>query len=396
MTKKIFSVVSSFLIMLCLGGVYAWSIFVPDLEAEYGFSSFQTQLIFGVVIAIFPATMILAGNIEKKRGTRFLTIVSAVLWTSGYLMASFSNGNFLMILGGIGFLAGIGTGFGYLAAITLPVKIFPAKKGLVTGVAAAGFGLAAVVMSLIAETLSNNGKTVLQIFRFLGITYGIVIILLSFFIYTPLQKYSGKNTKVRHLLNRKEFYKLFSAILFGTFGGLLVIGNLKTLGAQHPINENILIMGVSLFAFANFTGRLFWGFISDYAGSKWSIFSALSFQAISIFLIGFIPLTASLYILLSISIGFGFGANFVLFARETSQIFGVQNLGAVYPYVFLGYALAGIFGPVTGGIILDTFNSFTYATLLASLISFAGALLFLFNNRHQVNQQQNVNQNTTS
>ncbi|MFW6327735.1 MAG: MFS transporter [Bacteroidota bacterium] len=377
MMKKFFSVVSSFLIMLCLGGVYAWSIFVPDLEAEYGFSSFQTQLIFGVVIAIFPATMILAGNIEKKRGTRLLTILSAVFWASGYLMASYSNGNFWIVFTGIGVLAGIGTGFGYLAAITLPVKIFPEKKGLVTGVAAAGFGLAAVVMSVIAENLSKDGKTILQIFRFIGITYGLVILFLSLFVYTPPQVSSQKTTKVSHLLNRKEFYKLFSGILFGTFGGLLVIGNLKTLGAQHPINEHILIMGVSAFAVANFAGRLFWGFISDYAGSKWSIFSALSFQAISIFLIGFVPLTPFFYILLSVSIGFGFGANFVLFARETSQIFGVHNLGAVYPYVFLGYALAGIFGPITGGILLDTFNSFAYATLLASIISFTGALLFL-------------------
>ncbi len=388
--KKILSVISSFLIMLCLGGVYAWSIFVPELMKEYNFSSFQTQLIFGVVIAVFPLTMIIAGNIERTRGTRLLAILSAVFWGSGYLMASYSGGNFLMLFSGIGILAGIGTGFGYLAALTTPVKIFPEKKGLVTGVAAAGFGLAAVVMSMIAENLSNDGKNVLQIFRFIGIVYGIAILLLSFFIYVPPQKTSHPKTGVGKLVRRKEFYKLFSGILFGTFGGLLVIGNLKTIGAQHPISEHMLIMGVSAFAIANFAGRLFWGFLSDFLGSKWSIFSALTFQAISIFLIGYIPLTPSMYIFLSVSIGFGFGANFVLFARETSQVFGVHNLGAVYPYVFLGYALAGIFGPATGGLIMDLFNSFANATLLASIISFAGAILFLFDKQQKGAKKQNL------
>ncbi|MFP4172165.1 MAG: MFS transporter, partial [Candidatus Hydrogenedentota bacterium] len=367
----------SFVIMLCLGGVYAWSIFVPDLMNEYNFSAFQTQLIFGVLIAIFPATMIVAGKIEQSTGARFLAILSAGFWVLGYLLAGYSEGNFLMIFLGIGVLAGIGTGFGYLAAITTPVKTFPEKKGLVTGVAAAGFGLAAVVMSFIAENLSDDGQSVLYIFKFIGILYGIVILLFSLFIYTPPQASALEKTRVRQLMTRKEFYKLFSGILCGTFGGLLVIGNLKTIGSQHPIEEHILVMGVSAFAVANFTGRLFWGFLSDFTGSKLSIVLALSFQAISIFLIGAVPLTSLFYILLSVSIGFGFGANFVLFARETSQVFGVHNLGSVYPYVFLGYALAGIFGPITAGLILDTFNSFAYATLIASIISLTGAMLFL-------------------
>ncbi len=386
--KKILSVISSFLIMLCLGGVYAWSIFVPRLTEEHGFSAFQTQLIFGSIIAIFPLTMIFAGKIEKTHGTRLLAILSAVFWASGYLLAGYSDGKFLVVFLGIGVLAGIGTGFGYLAALTTPVKSFPKKKGLVTGVAAAGFGLAAVVMSLIAESLSSDGKSVLYIFRFIGITYGLTILLLSFFIHSTPSLYAFTRPGTGQLIFRRDFYKLFLGILCGTFGGLLVIGNLRTIGAQHPIGEHILIMGVSVFAVANFAGRLFWGFLSDFVGSKWSIVAALSFQAISIFIIGFAPLAPKLYILLSFSIGFAFGANFVLFARETTHVFGVHNLGAIYPYVFLGYALAGIFGPITAGLIIDIFGDFNYATLIASIITLTGAVLFLFGIQHHESIEQ--------
>ena len=89
--------------------------------------------------------------------------------------------------------------------------------------------------------------------------------------------------------------------------------------------------------------------------------------------------TFSIFILfvLSFFIGFGFGGNFVLFAKETAQLFGVQNLGVIYPYVFLGYAIAGIAGPFSGGWLFDLSGTYSWAIYLASLLSLAGSLLFL-------------------
>jgi OFA family oxalate/formate antiporter-like MFS transporter len=136
------------------------------------------------------------------------------------------------------------------------------------------------------------------------------------------------------------------------------------------------VLGVALFAIANFLGRITWGILSDYLGASVSISLALLFQSVSILLLIFISLTDFSYITISVLIGFGFGGNFVLFAKETAQIFGVQNLGITYPYVFLGYAIAGILGPLSGGFLYDLSGSYSYAILLASLMSLAGSLLF--------------------
>jgi OFA family oxalate/formate antiporter-like MFS transporter len=106
--------------MLCIGSVYAWSVFVPELKTVYGFSTAQTQLVFGVLTAIFPTTMIFAGRVERRIGSRPLTALAALFFGSGYLLAGFSGGLFAGVLLGIGVLAGIGTGFGYLAALTTP------------------------------------------------------------------------------------------------------------------------------------------------------------------------------------------------------------------------------------------------------------------------------------
>lgn len=79
---------------------------------------------------------------------------------------------------------------------------------------------------------------------------------------------------------------------------------------------------------------------------------------------------------LSVLIGFGFGSNFVLFAKASATVFGVANLGLVYPYVFLGYAIAGIAGPFRG-YLYDLSGNFSAAIYLAALMSLAGSLLFL-------------------
>jgi OFA family oxalate/formate antiporter-like MFS transporter len=321
--------------------------------------------------------MLFGNRLEKKFGARMLTIASAFCLAVGYILAGKSGGAFFLILVGIGVLGGMGTGFGYLVALTTPVRWFPQKKGLVTGLAAAGFGIAAVILSNVAAGWVENGKTVLEIFTMLGIGYGTIIFVLSFLIFTPVADTSIKAPEIKAFLSDPRFLKLLFGMLCGTFAGLLVIGNLKPIGAEYAIDNSTLVLGISVFALSNFAGRIIWGAVSDYVGAKWSISLALAIQAVAIFLLGFLGLTAFSYLTLAAIIGFSFGANFVLFAKETAQTFGVGNLAALYPYVFLGYGISGILGPITGGVIYDAFANYAYAAAIAAGISLVGGLIFL-------------------
>jgi MFS transporter, OFA family, oxalate/formate antiporter len=365
--------------MLCIGSVYSWSIIASELIENYSFSALQSQIIFGTLIAIFPVTMIFVGKLGKKVSHRYLGYLSGFLFFLGYYLASYFQGSFISVLTGIGIIAGIATGFGYWVALTSPVQWFPEKKGLITGIAAAGFGLGAVFMSEISEIILSRGHSILQLLRFTGIVYGLIIFVLSNFIYqTPNTSDNNKETdEVSHFIGSKTFLKLFLGIFLGTFAGLLIVGSLGIIGSQHNISNQNLAHGIALFAIANFLGRLIWGFFSDHIGASSSVFLALLFQSISIASLNIFLLSDMSYLTLAFLIGFGFGGNFVLFAKETAQVFGVKHLGIVYPYVFTGYAIAGITGPISGGFLYDLSNSFFYAIFLASFMSLAGSLLFL-------------------
>ncbi len=375
--KKQMNILASFLSMLCLGGIYAWSVFVPSLKADYGLSGAQTQLIFGLIIAVFALSMIWAGVLERKIGAKKIAMISALLFFTGYLLAAVSGGNFLLILLGIGIFSGIATGFGYLMALTIPVKWFPEKKGLIAGIAAAGFGGGAVVVTLMAESLFSAGLNALHIFLAIGIVFGIILLLMALFYSDPAGITAGVPVKPGFLKDR-NFLLLLVTMFCGTFSGLMVIGNLKPMGLVHALPEKLLAATIILFSVANFTGRIVWGWLSDFFSNRILVLLALGFLGISTFLLGFLPQTGLLFVFLALVTGFTFGSNFVLFTKETAQLFGVSNVGKVYPWVFLGYGIAGITGPLVGGWLSDVFGNYQYAAMTAAVISIGGGLVYFF------------------
>lgn len=376
MNKKYLTLLASVVIMLCIGGVYAWSIFVPPLKTSYGLTTTQTQAVFGFTIAFFTIAMIIAGKIEKKFGAKITAFIGMILFVAGYLSASISKGNFIIILIGVGILSGTGIGFGYLAALVSPVKWFPHKKGLITGLAVAGFGGGAILLSNMVDFLLNKNMDVLDIFRLIGIFYSILILLSIFLLSAPPteDKSEMSHHRVANLIKDRVFWGVFFAMFAGTFAGLMVIGNLKPIGLSNRIDGNIATLGISLLSLGNMVGRVLWGYISDRIGGKTTIILAMLF--LSIFTLALLTIVQNGYIFLFIAfaIGIGFGANFVLFAREVSQIYGVNNLGLVYPYVFLSYGLAGLLGPTIGGRLFDVTQSYTLSIIVSAGICAIGLI----------------------
>ncbi len=145
------------------------------------------------------------------------------------------------------------------------------------------------------------------------------------------------------------------------------------------INELALVLGVVLFSIGNFAGRLSWGWLSDFIKNSILIPSALTLMGVSALLLGYLKIASETYLMLAFIAGFSFGANFVLFAKETIHAFGLKNYNKTYPFVFLGYGIAGIVGPTFGGWLYDLFGNFVSSLLFSfALCLFISTVYILF------------------
>jgi len=179
------TIIASTLIMLCSGTVYAWSVFVAPLKSEYGFSTTDTQVVYGLIIGVFSIAMLFVNKILRKYGPKISGAIGAVTFCAGYLIAGMSNGNLLLIIIGMSVLSGIGMAFGYVTVLPTLVKWFPRNRGLATGIAVAGFGGGAIMATLLVRPLLASGWTVTSIFTHTGIIYGVIFLVGSLLLSVP-------------------------------------------------------------------------------------------------------------------------------------------------------------------------------------------------------------------
>lgn len=369
---------ASLVIQLCLGGIYAWSEFVPQLNASYGVTVAQTQLVFGFSIAAFTGAMVFAARLAERRGPRLVAGIGGVLFGLGYLTASFSGGSFPMMLIGIGVLAGIGTGFGYACLLPTCMRWFPDHKGLVTGIAVAGFGGGAVILAFLADLLIGRGLDVLAVFRWVGVGYGLVILAAAQVLRFPAAEAADRSLpalRLGALLRDPFFVALVVGIFSGTFAGLMVIGNLKPLGLWAGLSPAWATWTISVFAAGNVAGRIAWGRVADKLGRR-SIHTSLGFLTLALGLLAVAGLRWPVTVVgASFLVGFGFGACFVVYAAQTASRYGDDRFGRVYPLVFLAYGLAAITGPWIGGWLYGVSASYSTGLWVSVAVVIAGLVI---------------------
>ncbi len=369
---------ASILMQTCVGGLYAWSSFVPALHDDYHLTMAQTQVLFGFLIAIFTLTTIYSGRLLHRRGPRLVASLGGLLFALGYLIASYSQGSFLGLFIGISLVAGVGTGFCYVCPLVMCVKWFPRQQGLATGLAVAGFGGGAILLSNLAEMFFDQGYSALDIMRFIGIAYGLVILTAALLLrFPPTTTTIAPVAKIptRRLLGDSFFRALVVAMFCGTFAGLLVIGNLKPLALSLNIDAHLAAVAISGFAIGNATGRIVWGVLVDRLKTR-VIPLSLLFLLLSLLLLLIAPATiATVFVSQSILVGLAFGASFVIHAALVSSHFGADRVARIYPFIFVSYGFAGIAGPFVGGWLYDLTHSYTPGLIAAIIVVILGLLL---------------------
>ena len=389
------------LVQMCLGAIYAWSVFTPDLIAA-GWTTTETMMVFSAGLVGYSVVMALAGFQLDRFGPRTLAVCGGLVLGFGYIIAGLFGGtNFWMLFIFIGAVGGAGIGIGYVVPISVGMKWFPDKKGLITGLAVAGFGFGATgwvkIAGSVGKLIENYGIS--TTFIIFGITFAILVSFGGFFMIDPPEGWvpdgynednggsdAGSSAVVnisgKQLFSMPQYYMMFTTFIFTTGAGLMTIGLIKPFGISALTSPEIDAVTASAMAgtalailsIANGLGRVVWGILSDKLGPKLTIIIMTSIQAVMLFLFNFMAGTEILFYVASALIGFNFGGNLALFPTLTAETFGVANVGKNYPLVFLAYAVGGILCPIAGGKLGDM-GMYSVAFSVSAVLCIVGIFL---------------------
>lgn len=382
---------------LALGILYAWSVFKKQLVAPiddggFGWTNQAATLPYTVAIAMFALMMIPAGRLQDKLGPRIVAMTGGLLTATGLIVASFSSaGRAWPAIVGFGMMAGTGFGLGYAASTPAAIKWFPPeKKGLITGLVVAGFGIAPVYISPLTKVLLAN-YGVAMTFRILGIAFAVTATVFSSMIRNPdkplnvakpgASKLSfGGDKTWREMVRTPFFYMVWLQYAFAATAGLMIIGNMASIVTQQSggVLKAQAALFVALLAVFNASGRVIAGVLSDYIGRIVTL-ALVSIMQASILL--FFPRFTSFgeFVVGAAVVGFSYGACLSIFPSINADTWGTKNMGLNYGVLFTAWGVGGVFGPMLAARIVDLTGSYGTAYNVASMLLLVSFFLAMLN-----------------
>jgi len=360
---------------MCLGATYSWSVYVEPLRKLTGLLQGPVQLPFSVFYFAFPFTMIFSGFFLKRFGPAFCAVSGGILFGSGWILAGFGANHFGFTITGIGLIGGIGAGLAYIVPIATCIRWFPKRKGLVTGIAVAGFGGGAAFVSQAAGMMINSmGKSPFEAFTLFGITFMILVSMAGSTMKNPSSAKAENESalSLSGVITEKRFRILYLAMFAALAAGFAVNANLKQLYAGNTIEEGVA--AVSVFAVANALGRIAWGMVFDRVRASSVIQANLIGQAMLLFCSFYILRSGTGLLVFAFLTGFNYGGVLVLYASTSARLWGSLHVGQVYSLLFSANIPAAM-SPILAGYGYDYLGSFTFPLILSAILLVSAAFI---------------------
>ncbi|AYV65654.1 MFS transporter [Niallia circulans] len=381
---------ASTLINICVGAVYAFSVFALPLTEKFHASMSTIMIAFTINAAISPIPMIIGGKLVDKGGAKKAIIIGGLMFGFGFVFSGLAATPWVLYIT-YGLLAGIGQGIVYSATIGNTVKLFPDKRGLGTGIVTAGYGGGTIIIAPIANALITTYDVQFALIT-IGISFLIIIMACSFFFQVcpnnylpdgwtiPGNKNENKKASVqinwREMIKKPIFYIIASMFMIGALSGMMVTSNASVIAqSMFGLSAASAALFVSLYSLSNCFGRIFWGAISDKLGR--TICLMLIYIVIASMLLT-IALSTSVigFAVAIIGIGLCFGGTMGIFPSIVGEKFGMKFYGVNYGVTFIGYSAAAFFGPRIANTVAELNNGdFTNAFYIALIISLVGLIL---------------------
>ncbi|MFM2482284.1 OFA family MFS transporter [Celerinatantimonas sp. YJH-8] len=398
-------------INLCVGSMYAWSVFSTPMAQYLGelngtaLTGADMAIVFIVCNSVGPVTMITGGKINDTFGPKLVIVVGGLLFGGGMILSGYAT-ELSDLVWSYGIVTGLGLGMVYGTTISTCIKFFPDRRGLVGGLTTALFGLSSVIIPPIAAMITAS-MGVIAAFKIIGVVFTVIVCASGLVItkcpdgfkpagWKPKQTAGAPsvvNKNWKEMLVSPTFYVLICLLTSGAVAGLMCIPLAAPL-AQRMIGMDVAAAtgAVSTLAFFNVSGRVLAGMLSDRIGRLNTLASTclLSMIGLSLLYVAEQGDVTLFYIGLSV-IGVCFGSFMGVFPGLTADQFGPKNNSVNFGIMFTGFAIAGYGGPTIMREVFHATHSFNHAFLIGIGFSVLGFILtFVFRVVNRASNQKIV------
>jgi MFS transporter, OFA family, oxalate/formate antiporter len=369
---------------------YVWTLFVKPFQTATGGALPAIQITFSLLIVLQTWLSPFQGWLIERFGARFLITLGCILSGIGWITSAGAGGVTSLYLT-YGLFCGVGTGIVYIGIVGLMLKWFPDRRGLATGVVAAGYGFGAILTTFPIDTMMKTSGYQATLVTF-GIILGGIGALAGLFIRQPPETAlsaaadidGSREVVPADMLKTPVFWVLFVMMTMMSTGGLMVISQFAPFMRSFGIAD-LTILGMAALPFAltldritNGLTRPFFGWVSDRIGRENTMLIAFSLEAAAVLLMLSTRDNALLFTLMSGVVFFGWGEIFSLFPSTLTDTFGAKDATTKYGFLYMAQGIGSVLGGPVAASMHDATGSWIPVFVTIIVMDALTALLAIF------------------
>ena len=405
-------------IHLCIGQVYATSVYKTSMVAHFDTSLTAVGIVFSIAIVMLGLSAAVLGTWVERNGPRKAMFVASCCWAAGFLVGALgiATGQIWLLYLGYGVIGGVGLGIGYISPVSTLIKWFPDRPGLATGMAIMGFGGGALLASPASRQLLSfydpaydpasstslaDGHALTGLFVTLGLAYFLIMMVGVANIRVPAADWkpegfdpsqvkqkalvTSHHVSARNAIRTPQFWLLWTVLFCNVTAGIGILEQASPMiqdffrvGTSSSVAAAAAGGFVGVLSLFNMAGRFVWSSTSDKLGRK-PIY--MVYLGVGIVLYVLLALTGSVatavfVLLAALAISF-YGGGFATVPAYLRDLFGTFQVGAIHGRLLTAWSAAGVIGPLIVNGFLDAEGkpgTLTAAAYRAPLLTMAGVL----------------------
>jgi len=372
---------------------YVWTLFTGPLNQKLGTTLAELQWTFSLLIILQTWCSPLQAYLVDRFGPRLLISVGALMSGGGWVLSAYVD-NIWALYFTYGVICGFGTGIIYVGIIGLMVRWFPDRRGLATGLAAAGYGFGAFFTSFPIDSMIKSAGYAHTLVVW-GVVQGVIGILAAQWLrmpaegwapegYTPATASTAQTKRSftpAEMLRSPVFWLLFFMMSLMSTSGLMVTSNVGPFANEYHVAQTMVLgmaalpLSLTLSRVTNGLTRPFFGWVSDHIGREMTMFVAFSLEAVAILVLFAFIDQPVLFVVLTGLVFFGWGEIFSLFPSTLTDTFGPKYAATNYGFLYIAQGVGSILGGPAAAYLKQMTGSWSSVFIIVALLDIVTAVL---------------------